>query len=259
MFIKWKLILTTLPYVAVAVGIKLLLQFVGHYEGVVDFSDISMVLTGGIFLIGFMLAGVITDFKESEKIPGELACALETIEETFSQAAVSKPALDKKRLLQSVLDASNEIRAWLFRTKPQTEMYKAIEDLDEAAKELEKAGATPLGIRAVNEISGLRKLTTRIGVISRTGFLSSGYALLETMTAVVLVLLMISKFKNNLAEIILVAFVTLIYIYMYRLIKDIDDPFEYSPEGQTGAAEVELFPFIEYQERLTRKIGQLNQ
>ena len=57
--LKWKLIVTTLPFVVVAVAVKAFLQFGLHWEGIVDFSDISVVLTGAVFLIGFMLSGAL--------------------------------------------------------------------------------------------------------------------------------------------------------------------------------------------------------
>ena len=76
------------------------------------------------------------------------------------------------------------------------------------------------------------------------------------LTGAVLLLLLVAKFKSLVAEVILVAFVTLIYVYMLRLIRDIDDPFEYSPDGTKGAAEVELTPLLEYRERLKGRTPQ---
>lgn len=255
LFIKWKLMLTTLPFVVAAMVCKYVLDQVVGFTGAVDFGDIGMVLTGGVFLIGFMLAGTMADFKEAEKIPGELACTLETIEETFEQAAVAKPqALDAKVHRKLLTDAVETIRAWLFSERKQDEVYGAIAALTDHARTIERAGAGSYAGRALNEVHNLRKTITRIGVISRTGFLASGYALLETLIAAIVVLLMVAKFKSTLAEYVLVPFVTLIYIYMLRLIRDVDDPFEYSARGPQGAGEVALFPFEEYRERLQKRV-----
>ena len=71
---------------------------------------------------------------------------------------------------------------------------------------------------------------------------------------IILVLLLASKFKSELAEYILVPFITLIYVYMLRLIKDVDDPFDYAADGQKGGAEVELFPLDEYQVRIQARV-----
>jgi len=96
---------------------------------------------------------------------------------------------------------------------------------------------------------------TRIAVISRTGILPPAYALLETLMVILMVLLLAAKFKAPLAEYILVPFVTLIYVYMLRLIRDVDDPFDYAAGGQRGGAEVELFPLEEFTVRLEARVA----
>ena len=53
---------------------------------------IASILTGIIFLLGIMLAGVLTDYKESEKIPSELANSLSTI---WQEACIQKENLAK--------------------------------------------------------------------------------------------------------------------------------------------------------------------
>lgn len=255
--LKWKLMLTTLPYVGGAVALKVLLDRLLGFPGFVEFGDMGLVVTGGVFLIGFMLAGTMADYKESERLPGELACTLETLDETFTQAALAKPVLERSRGLEAVLETTEAIRGWLFGGLSQEEMYASLERLSVAVGELEQAGATPWAVRAMNELNGLRKVVTRIGVIARTGFLATGYALLEALCFLVIGLLMIAKFKYLFAEIILVAFITLIFVYMLRLIKDIDDPFEYEEGGQKGCGEVELFPLLEYRARLQAKLAAL--
>jgi len=95
---------------------------------------------------------------------------------------------------------------------------------------------------------------TRIAVISRTGILPPAYALLETLMVILMVLLLAAKFKAPLAEYILVPFVTLIYVYMLRLIRDVD-PFDYAAGGQRGGAEVELFPLEEFTVRLEARVA----
>jgi len=65
--------------------------------------------------------------------------------------------------------------------------------------------------------------------------------------------MLIIKFKNLVAMSLVVFFITLVYVYMYRLIKDIDDPFEYV-EGKENVTEVALFPLHEYIERLRKRM-----
>ena len=255
MLIKWRLMLTSLPYVAFAVVVKLGLEKAFDFQGVIEFSDVGLVLTGGVFLVGFMLAGTMADYKESEKIPAELACILETLEETIAQAAASKPEIDEKALRMTLFDVSQGIHDWLFKKLTQERLFQRLDDLAKALHMIEKAGAGGYASRALSELHNLRKTLSRLAVISRTGFLASGYALLETLTAAIVLLMMISKFKSVVAELILIAFVSLIFTYMLRLIRDIDDPFEYSADGAKGAAEVELFPLDEYLLRAKQRLS----
>ncbi len=253
--IKWRLMLGTLPFVFGMTFLKYLLESVFHFDGMVDFGEVGIVLTAGVFLTGFMLAGTMSDYKESEKLPGELACTLETLEEVLVQSTIAKPAIDPKPLRRAVLDTTKQLGAWLKKAVPYGEAFVALTKLDGVIQQVEREGGGAYASRAINELHNLRKTVTRIAVISRTGFLPPAYALLETLMVIILVLLLMAKFKSPLAEYILVPFVTLIYVYMLRLIKDVDDPFDYSPGGQKGGAEVELFPLEEFTVRLEARVA----
>ena len=254
--IKWKLLLTTLPFVLVALAVKLVLRYVLQFEGIVEFSDIGVVLTGAVFLIGFMLSGTMADYKESEKLPGELACAIEGFEDDLVHATVAKADLDVAKMRAGARELAAVVHAWLLKKATQTAVYDAISKAQQLAFAAERAGAGGHATRAMSELQSLRKTVTRIGVISRTGFLASGYALLDTLVTLTIALMFVAKFKSTIGELILVPFVTLIFVYMVRLIRDVDDPFDYTVDahGQAkrGAAEVELIPIDDLNERWRR-------
>ena len=251
--VKWKLMLATMPFVGAAVACKFLLENVFEFHGIVDFSDVGVVLNGGVFLIGFMLAGTMTDFKESERLPADMACSLEAIEEAFVQAGVGRPAVDVAAGRRAVLEATRSLRSWLVNKAAKSAHFEALSRLSEALYVIEGQGAGPHATRGLRDLAALRRTVSRIDVISRTGFIASGYALIEVVAVVIIFLLMISKFKSVVAELVICAFVTLIYVYMIKLIRDIDDPFEYSGTG--GAAEVSLFPLVEFEERIAQRVN----
>ena len=251
--IKWKLLLTTLPFVAASLAVKLVLDLVFHVEPVVEFSDIGVVLTGAVFLIGFMLSGTMSDYKESEKLPGDLACALEGLEDDLLQACAAKPDLDAAKMRAAARALAAAVREWLLKRQTQAATFDAITAVHDVIFAAERAGASSHAARAMSELQAVRKAVTRIGVISRTSFLQSGYALLDTLVVLSVAMLMVAKFKSQIAEMIVVPFVTLIFVYMVRLIRDVDDPFEYSPDGKRGgAAEVELLPLDDLDARWRR-------
>ncbi len=253
--LKWKLMLTTLPFVVVVTAIKAVLEFVFHYKGVVEFGDVGIVLTAGVFLSGFVLAGTMADYKEAEKLPSEIAITLETIEEIFVLACTGRPALAIGEFKRETLKVADTIKAWLLRAKQTPEVFDALTQMNVIIRRLEAGGAGPYASRAVPQLLMLRRNVSRIDVIRRTGFLPAAYALLEVLLAMILLLLMAASFKSVVAEFILVPVVALVNVYLLRLIKDVDDPFDYAPDGlKQGGAEVELFPLDEYRARLASRL-----
>jgi hypothetical protein len=248
--VKWRLLLTTLPFVAAALVIKIALERLLGFQGLIEFSDMSLVLTAGTFLTGFMLAGTLADYKEAEKLPAELACGLESIEETFLQVSIGRPAIELATERKTVLEAGTHLWDWLHKKRTQDEMLASLERLGHRLADLEAHGAGPHASRGLRELHNVRRNATRIAVISRTGFVAAGYALLEVLTVLILGMTLLGHFKNLLTEIVLVPFVALIFVYMLRFIRDLDDPFDYTPEGSSGSVEVELFPLQEYLDRL---------
>lgn len=245
---KWRLMLTTLPVIAALCGLKVALHQGLDFEGLVDFADVGVVLTGAVFLVGFMLSGVMADYKESERLPGEVACLLENLEETLVGGATLK-GLDVASMRRAVIDLTESVRRWLFKEISDDDVFAAISSVSTQFEQLEVAGAGFASSKAQSELWNLRKALTRINVIRRTTFLQTGYALLDTLVTLAIVVVLMAKFKSALGEVILVPVVTLIFVYMVRLIRDADDPFDYSP-GTVGAAEVDLFPLVDFERRL---------
>lgn len=252
---KWRLMLSTLPLVATATGLKLFLELGLKFSGVVEFSDLGVVLTGGVFLTGFLLSGTMADYKESEKLPAEVATTLETLEEILVLAATARPDLLVGELRRSVLALTDAIKGFLVKERTTPQVFEALTLMSGVIRRLERGGAGPYASRAVPQLLMVRRHVSRIDVISRTGFLPSAYALLEVLLFMIVALLMVARFKTLTAEIILVPFVTLVNVYLLRLIKDVDDPFDYRPDGSgSGGAEVELFPIDEYRARLAARL-----
>ena len=43
------------------------------FHDLIELSDITIIFTGAFFVFGLLLAATMSDFKESERIPGEVA------------------------------------------------------------------------------------------------------------------------------------------------------------------------------------------
>ena len=240
---------TTMPVTLAVLLLKMGIVHVLQYEGLVKFSEIGIVITGGVFLIGFMLAGTMADYKESERLPAELACAIETIEDTLFLAHRFKGGFELHVVRTQLQDVTEYLLRWFKNNATDEEVYDKINSITGIAVTLEKAAVGAIAARVTGEQHSLRKIFSRVNVIRKTSFLSTGYALLQVLTVVIIALLMISKFENEVISIIIVCFITQIFVYMLRLIHDVDQPFEYSPVGKAQAADVDLFPLLDYQKR----------
>jgi hypothetical protein len=252
--IKWRLMVTTIPIMVIVVSMKILLVKVFYFPGIVDFSEIGLVITGGIFLIGFMLAGTLADYKESEKIPSDIACTIESMEDTVVLAHAFKSDYDLAVQKRQLFDLTESIIQYFKHNETEENVFAKIDGLTSIALHVEQTrmGSTTSWIK--REQTNLRKLFARTTVIKRTHFISTGYAFLEVLTVAIIGLLLISRFDNFIISIVLVSFITQIFYYMVHLIKDIDHPFEYPADGKTRAADIDLFPLIEYHRRAESRL-----
>lgn len=253
--LRWKLIFWAMPYALAVLILKLVLVEWLNFDGILDIHEIRIIFTAGVFLIGFMLTGTLTDYKESEKIPGEIASLLEAMEEMATTLSL-KTGLNPASTRKAVKTISIAIYDRFFHKISQEELYDAFAEFNTHIHELDKAGAAaPIIGRLHQHLHDLRGILTRTWVISKTGFLGTGYALLELLVVAISILLLVTNFQSYTAMITIVFFVELLYVYMYKLIKDIDDPFEYPATGhEEGSTEVPLFPLEDYMKRLDARM-----
>jgi predicted membrane chloride channel (bestrophin family) len=248
---KWKLLTRILPLVAVVVVIALVRDYVLHIPGIIEFGEVSPLLSAVALILGFMLAGVLTDYKESEKMPGEIATTLETLGDTVRIViAINKEAdvsdfEPKYRALVATVDD------WFMHRVGVDQCYASLEDFRQVVETMTAAAGVSYTIRGLGEMHNLRKLITRVDVISRTSFIPVGYALMDLLVGTTMGLLLISNYKTPMAEYFLISLFSLIYIYLDRLIRDVDAPFAYSSHTNVvSSAEVDPYPLRDYRRRL---------
>jgi hypothetical protein len=249
--IKYRLMGTTLPWVALIGVLAWVRDDVLHVKGIIEFATAAPVLAAVALIAGFMLAGVLADYKESEKIPGDIATTLETIGDTVDVVLALKPAGNVSDFKPRFIALVNITDDWFMHRVRTEKCYAALTDFREVITRMHPAVSVNYTIRCLGEMHNLRRLITRADVISRTTFIPVGYALLDLLVGATLLLLLAANYTTPLAEYFLITLFSLIYIYMIRLIYDLDNPFRYSLKTSIGgAAEVNPFPLLEYRHRL---------
>jgi len=249
---KWHLTLKVLPVVVLIIFLKLL-----AHQFSLEFISLNPLFTGivtaNIFLLGFLIAGVLSDYKESEKLPGELASSIETIIDECLIIYKNKKAKPAQECLEHTLNLTNSINDWFHkkeRTRALMDKLSGFNDLFLAFESLTQANFIA---RLKQEQSAIRRILIRIHTIRETSFVSSGYAIAEAIAIILAVGLIFVKIDPFYEALFFVGAITFLQIYMILLIKDLDNPFEYYGE-ERGPDEISLKPLDDLKLRIEEKI-----
>ena len=223
---KWKLAFKVAPIVFSIVLLKLFTHQM-KWEFLTLNSLFGAIISANVFLVGFLISGVLVDYKESEKIPGELACSLEVLTDESAILYKSKKSPVAKELLKYVQDTTSSILMWFNKKEKTGVVLKRITGFNDYFLALEPLIQANFIVRLKNEQSLIRKLITRTHSIRETSFNPAGYAIAEIISTILCIGLIFTKIDPYYESIFFVAFVSFILIYMVLLIRDLDNPFGY--------------------------------
>lgn len=248
---KWSVAIKVIPILVAVVSLKLLSHTYG-FEVIALNALFTSLVAGTIFLLGFLISGVLSDYKESEKIPSDLAASLEALFDDAHTIHKAKDSKAAKQLIEHHKALISAIRSWFYRKEKTQAILDHISEMNRFFIALEKEGVQAnYIIRMKNEQSTIRKGVLRIHTIRDTNFIASAYAIVEALgfsIALGMILIKIEPFYESLFFTVLVTF---LIAYMLFLIKDLDNPFEYAAHGE-GGTEVPLKPLHDLELRLNK-------
>ena len=242
---KWRLLFVAVPVSAAVLALRYLVHDVLDYNELVSFSDAGPVITGAALILGLMLSGVMGDYKESEKLPSAVAGGLSGFEGLAIRGLEVKDA-DTSWVHPRITKVAHAIDDWFYSRISDEEVGKATGDLNVMIQDLEKAGVpTHYLARLFIAAGDLGGAISRIQTIRNTNFIKSGYALMELLIAAVLGLMILVDFPSPNVQWIVAGALSLVYVYMLLLVKDLDNPFGYGDNnGEGSAADVDLTPWL---------------
>jgi hypothetical protein len=243
---KWSIALKILPLVII-VG---LLKFASHYFGL-ELMELNALFTslvaGTIFLIGFLISGVLSDYKESEKIPSELSASMRTLLDDTYTILKSKDSVTAHKFIASQKGLVSFLFEWLYKKQRTKAMLYKISQMNDFFVEFEKEGIQAnYIIKLKNEQNTIRRILLRIDTIRDTAFAGTAYAIVEAMGFLTVIGLLVIKIEPFYASLFLTLLITFLISYMIFLIKDLDNPFDYSLKGESGT-EVSLKPLHDFE------------
>jgi len=256
-FERWRLIAKVAPVVAVVALLKIALDLLG-WEPLPLSPLYTGLVAATVFLLGFLLAGTLADYKESEKLPGDLTASVEAISDECLILHADKkaePALECLRHLRGVIGS---LLDWLYGREKANKVFDGITGLNRFFLAFEPLTQPNFIVRLKQEQSAIRRMVIRLETIRDTSFVGAGYAIAELATFLLIIGLLLAELGPDAEEVFLASTITFLLVYVIFLIKDLDDPFEYDRNGaSTGAAEVSLTPIVQLAERLEGTIEAL--
>lgn len=244
---KWGLILRVLAIVAVLLGIKTAVRYFDL--DIASASPLITALVGGvIFTIAIIFTGTLTDYKESEKIPGEMAASIKALyrDSMIIHAGDGKITEDMRvhiKQLLAVINSNFTKNSWDMK-EINASMNAINLDLDRLS---ENNVPPQFLVKLRTEITNIDRLSNRVQTIAETSFIPAAYAIAELAVFAVLLVLLFVRTEPYYEGLALIGATSSLLIGLIMLIKDMDNPFEV---GKNSYADVDLSILFRLEEYL---------
>jgi predicted membrane chloride channel (bestrophin family) len=247
--VGWQMLVRVLPWVLAAAAAKAAFSLL-ELEPIDLNALVSGVVAANVFLLGFLLAGTLADYKESERLPGELAAALESMaDECLIVRERTGDAAVPDRCLTALRDVAVSVRAWMAHRATVDDALDAVRALNPAFIAMQGVDEATFVNRMKAEQATARRAIVRMDTIRATSFVTAGYVVADVSARLLVIALLLTKVEPIGEGIFFVGVIAFLLLYMNRLIRDLDNPFEYR-DGSQGAADVSLAALERAQVRL---------
>lgn len=185
------------------------------------------VISSATFVVGFLLSATIADYKESERIPADLAA---NIEDMYADAKViheSYPKFDLEGF-------RSQLQKVAFKFEDDTRnasrgMSQNIRALNPYFGDMERAGVPAnFIVKLKQQQLLLLRHRKRVTYIQRIKFIPSADILLKSIVFLVIVLLILTNVDPFYGSLAIIGIISFVLIYMMILIGIISTPFHES-------------------------------
>jgi hypothetical protein len=216
-------------------------------------SLITAFIGGAIFTIAIIFAGTLTDYKESEKIPSEIATSIRSFYSDLDLVRVQDKTLvprmqENTATLMRVINTNFRNNVWSME-----EMDSAVDTLNADIGRLVDLNVPPnFIIKLKTEMTNIDRISHRVKTIAETSFIPAAYAISELAAAGVIILLFFVKLDPFYEGLVLFTVLSMLLIALLLLIRDMDNPFEV---GKKTYADIDLFLLWDLEKKLDEKTG----
>lgn len=225
---RYGLIVETVAVVIVLLLIKSGIDHLGLSTIAVN-PLITAFLGGVFFTIGILFAGAASDYKEAEKIPGELAVSLKSL---YKDCSIIPVQAKEKKALDSLQDHIREL-LYTINSNFRRNVWKlkeldiVLDKINEDLAAISRAGVAPAFITKMRaELTAVDRLAHRVDIITETTFIPAAYTIAEVAIGTIITILLFVKTEPSYVGLIILGATSLVLISLLLLIKDMDNPYE---------------------------------
>lgn len=244
------------------IGVVLVLSLVKaaiHWLGV-EFLSLNSLFTsaigGAIFIIGFLMSSILSDYKEAERLPAEIRLSLEGIHddiEAFSSTQESYDIAGLRKLLANIVRTLIKGLSSRENHGDIEPVLKHVDHLSAVFADLDRREMPPNYVTRLRGLQdALRRSLFRIYHIQTQQFVPSIHILVYSLVASVIFLLLFLKTEGSPESALMFGFVSYMFVYALYLIGMLEKPFR---KGHDTLDDVSLFLLRAYDEKLEALIG----
>lgn len=224
---KHHLTLSLLPFVAL-IGVAKWYVHANGFQPMELNAYFSTLVAADVFLLGFLLSGAMPDYKEAEKIPGEMAAALDSIVEECEILRSRKPSrIAATECLEHTRSVIASIKAWFNHKQRTGSVIAVLRAYNALFTAIEPHTQANFLVRLKQEVASVRRMVIRMRNIREASVVAPAYAVAELFTAVVIFSLLFVDMGTLFESILITTAISYLLIYMILLIRDLDNPFQY--------------------------------
>ena len=236
---RFKLFFTAAIVVAVVLAIKFATDHYGLSQISIN-TLTSSFFAGVFFTISILFTAAITDFKEAEKIPGELAILMKAL---HNDAILASAASNNCPGTQDILRHVEGLLGVITQNFRANQWHKShldqqINQINEDIIELWRKNTAPgILLKLRDNLTNVDRLSHRIDYIAYTDDIPGAHLIADIALGAVFLIFIFAHNEWGVGGIVLFGAITFVLSAIILLIHDMDNPFEY---GQQTLADVDL-------------------
>jgi hypothetical protein len=241
-----------------AIGLVVIKYFVNlfNFELFPDTTIIACYISGVFFIMAIILAGVLSDYKDSEKMSDELPAILKSMFLFTGYSGVNGEDLIREMRTEIVKLVWTINNSFVQQGWESKEIHNHVLRIENNLQKFRKDGADMHFLTCFQtEMTGVYRMLNRIGSIMGTTFASATYIFSYIAIIIALFLLIFVNMPSPHEELMIVGAVGFILVTLMILIRDMDDPFEI---GRHTLIDVDLSHFADLEKDLHELMDELH-